>query len=52
MSKRKISADTPDTDNPEWTGEVVAHFKASGSGWQTRIDEVLQQFVAQQPAAR
>ncbi len=98
MSKRKISADTPDADNPEWTGEevararparevlpqvfskaraeallaprgrpkaeatkvrvgirlspeVVAHFKASGSGWQTRIDAVLQQFIAEHPAA-
>ncbi len=99
MSKRKISADTPDADNPEWTDadfaharparevlpqvfskaraqallvprgrpkaettkvrvgirlspEVVAHFKASGSGWQTRIDAVLQQFIAEHPAAR
>jgi len=98
MSKRKISADTPDTDNPEWTDpdfararparevlpqvfstaraqtllaprgrpkaeatkvrvgirlspEVVAHFKASGSGWQTRIDAVLQQFIAEHPTA-
>ncbi len=24
MKKRKISADTPDTDNHEWTGEEVA----------------------------
>ena len=98
MSKRKISADTPNTDNPEWTDadfararparevlpqvfskaraqallaprgrpkaeatkvrvgirlspEVVAHFKASGSGWQTRIDAVLQQFIAEHPTA-
>jgi uncharacterized protein (DUF4415 family) len=98
MSKRKISADTPNTDNPEWidadfararparevlpqifskaraqallaprgrpkaeatkvrvgirlSPEVVAHFKASGSGWQTRIDAVLQQFIAEHPTA-
>ena len=24
MNKRIISADTPDTENPEWTGEAVA----------------------------
>jgi uncharacterized protein (DUF4415 family) len=25
--------------------EVIAHFKASGDGWQTRIDAVLRQFI-------
>lgn len=29
---------------------VVQHFKASGSGWQTRIDAALQQFIAEHPA--
>jgi uncharacterized protein (DUF4415 family) len=26
--------------------DVVAHFRATGEGWQTRIDEVLQRYVA------
>ena len=30
---------------------VVEHFKASGSGWQTRIDTALQQFIAEHPAS-
>jgi uncharacterized protein (DUF4415 family) len=25
--------------------EVIAHFKASGKGWQTRMDEVLKDYV-------
>jgi uncharacterized protein (DUF4415 family) len=28
---------------------VIEHFKASGSGWQTRIDIALQQFIAEHP---
>ncbi len=30
---------------------VIEHFKASGSGWQTRIDIALQQFIAEHPAS-
>lgn len=98
MNKHKIRPDTPDTENPEWTAEVIArahpapevlqtlfsqtrikalltkrgrpkaevtkvrvgirlspevieHFKASGSGWQTRIDAALRQFIAEHPGA-
>jgi uncharacterized protein (DUF4415 family) len=29
--------------------EVIAHFKASGNGWQTRIDAALRQFIADHP---
>jgi uncharacterized protein (DUF4415 family) len=29
--------------------EVIAHFKASGDGWQTRIDAALRQFMAEHP---
>ena len=29
--------------------EVIDHFKLSGQGWQTRIDNALRQFVAQHP---
>lgn len=28
--------------------EVLAYFRASGSGWQTRMDEVLRKYVDQQ----
>jgi len=31
---------------------VVEHFKANGSGWQTRIDAALQQFIAEHPAPK
>lgn len=30
--------------------EVMAHFKASGDGWQTRIDAALRQFIEKNPA--
>lgn len=29
--------------------EVIEHFKAGGSGWQTRIDQALKQFIAEHP---
>jgi uncharacterized protein (DUF4415 family) len=29
--------------------EVIAHFKASGDGWQTRIDAALRQFIEKDP---
>lgn len=29
--------------------EVIAHFKASGDGWQTRIDAALRQFIERNP---
>jgi uncharacterized protein (DUF4415 family) len=29
--------------------EVIDHFKASGDGWQTRIDAALRQFIADHP---
>lgn len=32
--------------------QVVEPFKAGGSGWQTRIDQVLREFVAQKTAHR
>lgn len=31
--------------------EVITYFKNTGMGWQTRIDEVLKDFVRQQEAA-
>lgn len=32
--------------------EVIAHFKASGDGWQTRVDAELRQFIAEHPSSR
>jgi uncharacterized protein (DUF4415 family) len=29
--------------------EVVGYFKASGSGWQTRLDQALKQYVIEHP---
>jgi uncharacterized protein (DUF4415 family) len=31
-----------------YSPEVVAYFKSTGEGWQTRMDGVLQQYVARQ----
>lgn len=31
--------------------EVLDHFKASGDGWQTRIDAALRQFIAEHPSS-
>lgn len=30
--------------------EVVEYFKASGEGWQTRLNEVLQDYIKQHPS--
>ena len=32
--------------------EVIDHFKASGDGWQTRIDAALRQFIAEHQGSR
>ena len=32
--------------------QVLAHFRASGPGWQTRIDEILQRVAAEEAAPR
>ena len=32
--------------------EVIDHFKASGDGWQTRIDAALRQYIAEHPGSR
>ncbi|VVD93976.1 hypothetical protein PCO31110_01782 [Pandoraea communis] len=38
---------TKERINIRLSPEVVAYFKASGSGWQTRIDAALRQFIAE-----
>ena len=32
------------------SSEVIDHFKASGNGWQTRIDAALRQFINEHPS--
>jgi len=34
-----------------YSPEVLAYFRATGAGWQTRIDEVLREYVAKHRAA-
>jgi len=34
------------------SSEVINHFKASGDGWQTRIDAALRQYIAEHPSSR
>jgi uncharacterized protein (DUF4415 family) len=34
-----------------YSPEVVAYFKATGEGWQTRMDSVLRQYVARRTKA-
>ncbi|MBK7003107.1 MAG: BrnA antitoxin family protein [Rhodoferax sp.] len=34
-----------------YSPEVLAYFRATGSGWQTRMDEVLREYVSQHKAA-
>lgn len=35
-----------------YSPEVLAYFKASGAGWQTRMDEALKQWVSQDRKAK
>ncbi|MCW8177776.1 hypothetical protein D8B25_21165 [Verminephrobacter aporrectodeae subsp. tuberculatae] len=32
--------------------DVVTQFRATGEGWQTRIDAALRQFITEHPFAR
>ncbi|MBK6713761.1 MAG: BrnA antitoxin family protein [Burkholderiales bacterium] len=34
-----------------YSPEVLAYFRATGAGWQTRMDEVLREYVSQHKAA-
>ena len=40
---------TKERINIRLSPEVVDYFKASGNGWQTRIDAALRQFIADHP---
>ncbi len=35
-----------------YSPEVLSYFKASGAGWQTRMDEALKQWVSTRPKPR
>jgi uncharacterized protein (DUF4415 family) len=47
----------PKSDNKKllvsvrYSPEVVAYFKSTGEGWQSRMDEALREYVAQHRAA-
>lgn len=51
MAAAKRKPGRPPVDNPKeqvtlrLSSEVLAHFRASGKGWQTRIDEALKRVV-------
>jgi uncharacterized protein (DUF4415 family) len=32
--------------------DILEHFKATGAGWQTRIDSALRQYIAEHPVGR
>lgn len=34
-----------------YSPEVLAYFRATGAGWQTRMDEALREYVSQHKAA-
>jgi uncharacterized protein (DUF4415 family) len=34
-----------------YSPEVLSYFKATGYGWQTRMDEALREYVSQHKAA-
>lgn len=50
--KTIIRKGRPKSDNPKTpisirlSSEVVSFFKATGKGWQTRLDKILQNYVA------
>lgn len=54
MVPMKALRGRPKSDNKKllvsvrYSPEVVAYFKSTGEGWQSRMDGVLQQYVARQ----
>lgn len=54
MVPMKALRGRPKSDNKKllvsvrYSPEVVAYFKSTGDGWQSRMDRVLQQYVARQ----
>ncbi|WP_431065340.1 BrnA antitoxin family protein [Methylotuvimicrobium sp.] len=60
MSK-PVNPELIDDENPEWTEEMISRsvrfddvldaFKTTGSGWQTRMNEALKEWLKEHPAA-
>ncbi len=60
MSK-PVNPELIDDENPEWTEEMINRsvrfdavldaFKTTGSGWQTRMNEALKEWLKEHPAA-
>lgn len=43
---RPVSEETKDRVNIRLSKEITRYFKATGKGWQTRINKVLEEYVA------
>lgn len=54
MQPLKALRGRPKSENPKlllsvrYSPEVVAYFKSTGDGWQSRMDQVLRDYVARQ----
>lgn len=46
---RPKSASTKQLVSLRYSPEVLAYFKATGEGWQSRMDSVLREYVARHP---
>jgi uncharacterized protein (DUF4415 family) len=46
------AAPTKQLVSVRYSPEVLAFFKASGTGWQTRMDDVLKQWVTRQSKSK
>ena len=46
---RPAKAAPKQATNIRFSPEVLAYFRATGPGWQTRVDEVLKNFVSRLP---
>ncbi len=57
LAKAKVDRGRPPLARPKvsttirLSQDVIDHFRAGGRGWQTRIDEVLREWISKQPAA-
>ena len=57
MAKAKVRRGRPTIANPKvsttirLSPDVIAHFKAGGAGWQTRINDALREWIVKQEVA-
>ena len=57
MAKAKVRRGRPTIANPKvsttirLSSDVIAHFKAGGAGWQTRINDALREWIVKQEIA-